>query len=180
MIFHSVLFGGSGIYTYIVADRANVTTKLVFKDHSEFQKTLTDGRFIDQSDIVYIAQGELERYIGEKSDLDKYIRELIFESPQVKNTVKAFEFEELAKKMHEYESGLTQTHQAIETYKKTALNRLSLGQKATVLIKIYLAQGSHPIVVDSHDDHLDNEFIMQELVGAIRRPSPRGATLTPH
>ncbi|MGH9700258.1 MAG: hypothetical protein ACRD5R_14970 [Candidatus Acidiferrales bacterium] len=54
------------------------------------------------------------------------------------------------------------------TYKKTALNKLSLGQKATVLIKIYLAQGSNPIIIDSHDDHLDNEFIMQELVGAIR------------
>jgi len=56
----------------------------------------------------------------------------------------------------------------IVTYKKTALNRLSLGQKATVLLKIYLAQGTHPIVIDSHDDHLDNEFIMEELVGAIR------------
>ena len=54
-------------------------------------------------------------------------------------------------------------------YKKTALSRLSLGQKATVLIKIYLAQGTKPIIVDSHDDHLDNEFIMHELVGAIRQ-----------
>ena len=54
------------------------------------------------------------------------------------------------------------------TYKQTALNKLSLGQKATVLLKIYLAQGSNPIIIDSHDDHLDNEFIMQELVGAIR------------
>jgi energy-coupling factor transporter ATP-binding protein EcfA2 len=54
-------------------------------------------------------------------------------------------------------------------YKRTPLNRLSLGQKATVLIKIYLAQGTNPIIIDSHDDHLDNEFIMEELVGAIRR-----------
>jgi hypothetical protein len=56
----------------------------------------------------------------------------------------------------------------VVTYKKTALNRLSLGQKATVLLKIYLAEGAYPIVIDSHDDHLDNEFIMEELVGAIR------------
>jgi hypothetical protein len=56
----------------------------------------------------------------------------------------------------------------VVTYKNTALNKLSLGQKATVLIKIYLAQGTNPIVIDSHDDHLDNEFIMEELVGAIR------------
>lgn len=53
-------------------------------------------------------------------------------------------------------------------YKQTSLDRLSLGQKATVLIKIYLAEGETPIIIDSHDDHLDNEYIMDELVGAIR------------
>jgi predicted nuclease with TOPRIM domain len=53
-------------------------------------------------------------------------------------------------------------------YKRTSLDRLSLGQKATVLIKIYLAEGDKPIIIDSHDDHLDNEFIMEELVGSIR------------
>jgi ABC-type cobalamin/Fe3+-siderophores transport system ATPase subunit len=53
-------------------------------------------------------------------------------------------------------------------YKKTNLDKLSLGQKATVLIKIYLAYGDKPIVIDSHDDHLDNEFIMLELVNAIK------------
>jgi len=54
-------------------------------------------------------------------------------------------------------------------YKRVKLAKLSLGQKATVLIKIYLAQGENPIVIDSHDDHLDNEFIMEELVKAIRQ-----------
>ncbi len=54
-------------------------------------------------------------------------------------------------------------------YKKVRLSKLSLGQKATVLIKIYLAQGESPIVIDSHDDHLDNEFIMDELVKALRQ-----------
>ncbi len=54
-------------------------------------------------------------------------------------------------------------------YKKVKLSKLSLGQKATVLLKIYLAQGETPIVIDSHDDHLDNEFIMEELVKALRQ-----------
>jgi len=49
------------------------------------------------------------------------------------------------------------------------LEKLSLGQKATVLIKIYLAHGDKPIIIDSHDAHLDNEFIMKELVKAIRQ-----------
>jgi len=54
-------------------------------------------------------------------------------------------------------------------YKNTSLTKLSLGQKATVLIKIYLAQGDKPIIIDSHDDHLDNEYIMDELVKSIRQ-----------
>lgn len=54
-------------------------------------------------------------------------------------------------------------------YKKTNVNKLSLGQKSTVLVKIYLAQGDRPIIIDSHDDHLDNEFIMDELVFAVRQ-----------
>jgi hypothetical protein len=53
-------------------------------------------------------------------------------------------------------------------YKNTRVNKLSLGQKAAVLIKIYLAEGDKPIIIDSHDDHLDNEFIMEELMGSIR------------
>lgn len=54
-------------------------------------------------------------------------------------------------------------------YKGASLDRLSLGQKATVLVKIYLAQGATPIIIDSHDEHMDNEFIMYELVSALRQ-----------
>ena len=54
-------------------------------------------------------------------------------------------------------------------YKNTALDRLSMGQKATVLMKIYLAEGDCPIIIDSHDDHLDNDSIMEELVGSLRQ-----------
>lgn len=53
-------------------------------------------------------------------------------------------------------------------YKNVPLAKSSLGQKATVLIKIYLAEGTTPIIIDSHDDHLDNEYIMDELILSIR------------
>ncbi len=53
-------------------------------------------------------------------------------------------------------------------YGQTRVDGLSLGQKATVLIKVYMAQGIYPIIIDSHDDHLDNHFIMEELIPAIR------------
>lgn len=53
-------------------------------------------------------------------------------------------------------------------YKDIGVDRLSLGQKATVLIKLYLKHGTNPIIIDSHDDHLDNQFIMEELIPALR------------
>lgn len=57
-----------------------------------------------------------------------------------------------------------------ETYfKGTYLEKLSLGQKCTVLLKVYLAQGENTILIDQPDDNLDNEFIMEELVPAIRK-----------
>jgi len=49
------------------------------------------------------------------------------------------------------------------------LEKLSLGQKCTVLLKVYLAQGENPIFIDQPDDNLDNEFIMKELIQAIRK-----------
>lgn len=54
-------------------------------------------------------------------------------------------------------------------FNNTYLEKLSLGQKCTVLLKVYLAQGENPILIDQPDDNLDNEFIMNELVPAIRK-----------
>lgn len=57
-----------------------------------------------------------------------------------------------------------------ETYfNEIYLEKLSLGQKCTVLLKVYLAQGENTIIIDQPDDNLDNEFIMNELVDAIRK-----------
>ncbi len=57
-----------------------------------------------------------------------------------------------------------------ETYfNNIYLEKLSLGQKCTVLLKVYLAQGENTILIDQPDDNLDNEFIMNELVDAIRK-----------
>lgn len=98
----------------IASDGANFATAITFGDGSLFEKTLTEPLFVEQSEVVYIAQGELELYIGEASDLEKYIRGLIFECPEVKNTVKAFEFEKLARRVREIETELSQRNQSLE------------------------------------------------------------------
>jgi hypothetical protein len=85
-----------------IADQSpTINTTLDFKDGSSFEKGACDGTFFQDSDIVYVAQGELEKYIGDDSDLDVYVKKLVFENPQIKDTVKSFEFEQLAETVQE-------------------------------------------------------------------------------
>lgn len=49
------------------------------------------------------------------------------------------------------------------------LEKLSIGQKGTVILKIYLAEGDNPIVLDQPEDNLDNSFIVKKLVKAFRQ-----------
>jgi energy-coupling factor transporter ATP-binding protein EcfA2 len=111
----------------VVGDNANFQTSIRLKDGQLITKMLNEDTFIQSSEIVYIAQGELEQYIGEKSDLERYVRDLIFQNPQVKDSVKAFEFGELGKKVGELESTLQQIHRDIENLE----NRVSQKVVAT-------------------------------------------------
>lgn len=49
-----------------------------------------------------------------------------------------------------------------------SMEKLSMGQKGTVLLKLFLAEGEYPLIVDQPEDNLDNKFIYNELVGAFR------------
>lgn len=92
-----------------------IETTITFKDKTEFTKSLKNGFFFEDSDVIYIAQGELENYIGDDSDLDIYIKELIFESPQIKDTVKSFEFDELINEIAEVQNKIAEKCEVIIT-----------------------------------------------------------------
>jgi ABC-type cobalamin/Fe3+-siderophores transport system ATPase subunit len=113
----------------ILNDKANLNVTITLGDGTLFEKALNDSRFVEQSEVVYIAQGELEDYIGENSDLDKYVRDLIFESPEVKNTVKTFEFEKLAKRVHEIEREIGQRNQQVELLEKRTSEKVLAAAK---------------------------------------------------
>ena len=50
----------------------------------------------------------------------------------------------------------------------TELDKLSMGQRAIVLLKILLALDDKPLLIDQPEEHLDNRFIYSELTPAIR------------
>ena len=53
-------------------------------------------------------------------------------------------------------------------FKGISIDSLSMGQKGTVLLKLFLAEGDYPLIVDQPEESLDNKFIYSELVGAFR------------
>lgn len=48
------------------------------------------------------------------------------------------------------------------------MDKLSMGEKGTVLLKLFLAEGDYPLIVDQPEESLDNKFVYDELVGAFR------------
>jgi hypothetical protein len=110
---------------------------------------------IDMFEALAAGNGEIDAVVTETSRLANELRTKLKKAISSENFYRAL--------YHSYLSV-----RPVVLYKQTHLDRLSLGQKATVLMKIYLAEGDNPIIIDSHDDHLDNEYIMEELVGALR------------
>jgi DNA repair protein SbcC/Rad50 len=54
------------------------------------------------------------------------------------------------------------------------IDQLSLGQKGTILLKLFLSSGNNcPIILDQPEDHLDNTFIYNDLVRTIRNAKKR-------
>jgi ABC-type cobalamin/Fe3+-siderophores transport system ATPase subunit len=53
-----------------------------------------------------------------------------------------------------------------DEYKST--ERMSTGQRCTVVLPILLAQRERALIVDQPEDHLDNAFIVETVIKAIR------------
>jgi hypothetical protein len=85
-----------------------------FSGGEPFGKTLSDGAFFEDSGIAYIAQGELERYIDEHSDLNEYIHSVVFESPTIKDSSDAFEYESLVHATEGFQADLDAKNSRID------------------------------------------------------------------
>jgi len=51
-------------------------------------------------------------------------------------------------------------------------DRLSIGQRCTVVLPILLSRHGSPLLIDQPEDHLDNAFIAHTLVKALKRRRP--------
>lgn len=53
-------------------------------------------------------------------------------------------------------------------FQGTHMDKLSMGQKGMVLLKLFLAEGDYPLIIDQPEENLDNKFIYEELKEAFR------------
>lgn len=109
----------------IAEDSPTLITNLVFKDGKTFTKDVKEKRYFENSDIVYIAQGELENYIADSSDFEDHVRKLIFENSQIRNSVKNFEFDQLVEMREQLREQLANLNQKISLLEQ----RTSVGAK---------------------------------------------------
>jgi ABC-type dipeptide/oligopeptide/nickel transport system ATPase component len=54
----------------------------------------------------------------------------------------------------------------VDTYKEAS--RLSTGQRCTVILPILLKQSQRPLLIDQPEDNLDNAFVFEAVVSALR------------
>lgn len=108
----------------ISGDSSQLAVQLVYKNGEVFEKQVEDASFFDESEIVYIAQGELERYVGNTSNLNDYINNLIFDSSPVKNSLAAFEYGAITDAVHRMEGEIQTLNVEIEELeRRTAMDR---------------------------------------------------------
>ncbi len=148
----------------------DIEVELTFKDGTTFSKKLTDGNFFEHSEVVYIAQGELEEYISDDSDLDDYINSLIFDSPVIKDTEKSFEFEQLQSEITLSKKSIKQKNALIAKLEEStsATNTKSVLADKNKL-EAEIKDISNRVVESEKAQTLENKLVAQSKQGIVTR-----------
>jgi DNA repair exonuclease SbcCD ATPase subunit len=127
---------------------------------------ILDMRRIGIDDIEKIAD-EIESLMSETFSealmerLRKFNDEILKKDSFLKGTMTRFNF-------YEWIFGNYYSLDTKILFNGIPLDKLSMGQKGTVLLKLFLAEGDCPLIIDQPEENLDNKFIYEELVGAFR------------
>jgi len=142
-------------------------TSTIYFDKDEFVEfglDIVDQRRINIDEMEKYAN-LLENAIDKKEKLEEFLEEFIqkiFENRKfLKETRTSYDFYKWI--FDDYFSLSTEIR-----FKGISMDKLSMGQKGTVLLKLFLAEGDYPLIVDQPEESLDNKFIYSELVGAFR------------
>lgn len=141
----------------------------IYFDKSRFVELgsdILDQRRINIDEIEKYAQ-ELETIITESTQerlakrLEEFMHKIFKKKDLLKRTRTNYDFYKWI--FGNYVSPSTKI-----LFKERPMGKLSIGQKGTILLKLFLAEGDYPLIVDQPEENLDNKFIYGELVGAFR------------
>lgn len=116
-------------------------------------------------DDIELYSNQIEEMLNGRDHLEKiynnFISEIFIQKDKIKSTKHSYEF-------YNWIWGNYFDLSTKILFKWIPMNKLSMGQKGTVLLKLFLAEGDHPLIIDQPDENLDDKFIYDELVGAFR------------
>lgn len=155
-------------------DKAEILGSIDFRSSIHFYKDgfiaealdILDLRSVNKAEIQGLA-GDLDTLISNgankisKQRLNDFLSKILKKRLQLKESRTNYDF-------YRWVFG---NHFSLNTkifFKNTAMDKLSMGQKGIVLLKLELAEGAHPLIVDQPEENLDNKYIYEELVGALR------------
>jgi len=141
----------------------------------EFGSDILDQRKINIDEIgkcakileTAITENTLEKLVG---SLEEFIQKIFENKELLKKTRTSYDFYKWT--FGDYFSLSTEIF-----FKGISLDKLSMGQKGTVLLKLFLAEGDYPLIVDQPEESLDNKFIYDELVNAFREAKKKRQVL---
>jgi len=91
----------------------NLITDIKFLNQEKFSKKLAEQKFVAESDIEYIPQGQIENKIGNVKEFHNFLQDLIFKSDKVRNSIAYFEYQEREKTKREIEDKIDALNQEI-------------------------------------------------------------------
>jgi len=124
-----------------------------------------DGRQVNitrvRKGISYLDQAVDQDSPEREASIDEFIDKIEGLKHHLVSDTSERQFDEVL-----YDSHLSLTEQIY--FQDTKMDGLSLGQKGTVLLKILLAEGSMPLIIDQPEENLDNRFIYKTLKDTFR------------
>ena len=132
----------------------------------EFGKDILDQRKINIDEVEKCAK-LLHNAITENifikliESLKRFIKKISKDKKFLKVTRTSYDFYKLT-----FENYFSLSTEIL--FKGISIDKLSMGQKGTILLKLFLAEGDYPLILDQPEESLDNKFIYGELVRAFR------------
>ncbi len=172
----SQLFEVKEMYNQIIetftSEKNEILKEIDFKpvinfDSEKFLENADDlfhGKKVKEEKIE-ILKKKYKILIKNKEDIEKHLKDYFDYALKLKNGIKS------SRNLNHFYDLIFSNHFQILTeiyYNKKLMEKLSLGQKGTVLLKLLLAEGNYPLLIDQPEGDLDNKFIYRDLVTAIK------------